>query len=156
MKSYEEAVHDVHDGVHDVQAWLLQVRKLDELINAAIVDRDRLLEMATKITPDMTGMPHACGVSDKVGNAAVRLAALAERINRLVDQYVDHKEAVEAVLKKLPAKEYAVLHRYYVQYMTYDEIAQDLGYSAVNVWRLKRHGMALLKDVVECNRVPVI
>lgn len=133
--------------------WLEQVKKLDELIDAKLAERKQLMDLATKITPEMTGMPFGGGVTDKVGNIAVKLADLARETDAAVDRYLDHKSAVLAVLERLPANEYGVLHREYVRYMSQEDIAQDMGYSTVQVWRIKQAALNLLKDVMKCNRM---
>ena len=158
-ESVQDAVQDVHDGVHDVQAvsdWLDQVKKLDELIDAKCAERDQLMDLATKITPEMTGMPHGGGVSDKVGTIAAKLADLAREINEVVDHFVDYKASVVATLEKLPAKEYGVLHRHYIRYMTWEEVAEDMGYCSVQVWRIKNKGLEMLRDVIECYTIPMV
>lgn len=158
-ESVQDAVQGVHDGVRDVQAviqWLEKVRKLDELIDAKCAERDQLWTLATKITPEMTGMPHGGGVSDKVGNIAAKLADLAQQTNNLVDQYVDYKQTVIRELEKLPPKQYGTLHRYYIQYMTWEEVAADMGVSNMSVWRYWQAGLKNLADVVECYTIPVV
>lgn len=140
----------------DVIYFLERVRMLDELIKAKIAERDQLLDLATSITPVMSGMPHGGGVSDKVGNIAIKLADLARETNDLIDKYIDHKAMVVQVLEKLPAKEFGVLHRIYVQYMTMSECASDMGYSTVQIWRIKRLATLHLQDVIACNTMYVI
>lgn len=140
----------------NVIEWLENVRKLDELITAKQAERDQLMDMATKITPDMNGMPHGTDVSDKVGNVAVKLAALAEETNDLIDQYVNYKEMVVSALEKLPPDEYGVLHRYYIRYMTWGEVAKDMHYSRMSVWRFQQSGIERLKSVMESYTIPVV
>lgn len=136
--------------------WLEKVRKLDELIDAKIAERDQLWALATKITPEMSDMPHGGGVSDKVGNISAKLADLARETNDLVDRYVDYKQMVIRELEKLPAKEYGVLHRYYVQYMTWEQVAEDMGVCSMTVWRWWQKGLESLTNVVECYTIPVV
>lgn len=125
--------------------WLEQVKKLDELINAKLAERTQVLAMATKMGADMDGMPHAKGnVSDPVGSGAVKLAHIAVEIDRATDQYVDLKQEIIAALEQLPEREYGVLHRHYIRYMTWEKVAEDMGYSTTQVWRIKNHGLALL------------
>ena len=138
----------------DVQQWLEQVKKLDELINAKLAERQRLIEIATDISPrEMDGMPHSNTglVSQKMQNAVINLVMLANEINRLVDRYVDYKAQVVKSLEKLPDKEYAVLHRYYIRYMTLEQIAEDMGYSVRQIMRIKKKSLQNLEDVLECH-----
>ena len=132
--------------------WLERIQKLDELIKAKEAEYNQLMTMATNITPEMTGMPHAGGVTDKVGNYGVKLAMKAQEVNAAWDRYIDERDAMIQVLEKLPAKEYGVLHREYIRYMTQEAIAKDMGYSTVQIWRIKQSGLRMLrKHVMECS-----
>lgn len=129
----------------DVVAWLEQIPKLDELISAKKAERDRLREQAYNTVGNMDGMPHAPGVADKVGNLAVKLAAAEEEISR----YDNEKKAMLAILEMLPAAEYGVLHREYVRGMKQEQIALEMKYSRVTVWRIKRRSIRLLQEILE-------
>ena len=132
--------------------WLERIQKLDELIKAKEAEYNQLMTMATNITPEMTGMPHAGGVTDKVGNYGVKLAMKAQEVNAAWDRYIDERDAMIQVLEKLPAKEYGVLHREYIRYMTQEAIAKDMGYSTVQIWRIIQSGLRMLrKHVMECS-----
>lgn len=137
----------VQDGVHDVHDWLMQVRMINELITAKQAERDQLMTLATNITPNMDGMPHATGVSDKIGNAAVKLADMTREIDDLVDQYLDIKQEIIAELEKLPDVEYTVLHKYYVQGKSWGKIATEMAYCRVQIWRIKDKALEHLKHV---------
>ena len=136
----------------NVKQWLEQVRKLDELINAKLAERDHLKALATDISPrPMDGMPfdNTGTVSHRMENAGINLIMLANEIDRLIDQYVDHKKQVVETLEKLPEKEYGVLHRYYIRYMTWEQVAEDLGCSTVQVWRIKKKGLKKLENILQ-------
>ena len=129
------------------EQWLEQIKWLDERIDAKLAEREQLMALATKVTPSLDGMPHGGGVTDKVGNVAVKLAALAEETNALVDRYVDERQKVIQALEQLPTNEYAVLHKHYVQFMTWEDIAEEMGISTVTVWRYKVSGLENLMRV---------
>lgn len=138
-----------------VQEWLENVKKLDLLIDAKNAERDRLMAMATDISPKMPdGMPFSFSgtVSRKVEDAVIKLIALAEETDRLVDQYIDCKQKVIKELEKLPEREYAVLHKRYILYKTWEQIAEELSYSTVQIWRISKNGLKILEDVIECNK----
>jgi DNA-directed RNA polymerase specialized sigma subunit len=143
----------------NAQEWLEQVKKLDELINAKLAERQRLIEIATDISAKpFDGMPHSNTgvVSQKMQNAVVNLIDLEHQIDRLIDQYVDYKKQVINSLEKLSANEYGVLHRYYIRYMTWEQVAEDMGVSGMTVWRWWQDGLKNLTNVVECYTIPVV
>lgn len=130
--------------------WLEQVKKIDQLIDGKISEREKLWDMVTRTTGNMDGMPHGTGISDPVGNITPKLLEIAKEIDELIDYYVDYKQKVVSTLEQLPEKEYAVLHRYYIRYMTLEEIAEEMSYSLMSIWRFKAKGLKMLKDVIEC------
>ena len=132
--------------VEEVRIWLEEVKRLDTLIDAKIAEREQLWTLATKTTTSISGMPHGSDVSDKVGNTVVKLQGIIENINSLIDKYIDHKQQVIEAIERLPTKEYAVLHRFYIRYMTINEIAYDLTYSASQVKRIKKKALKFIKD----------
>ena len=50
--------------------YLSRIDRLDARIFDLLTEKQRLMEMATRLSPDMTGLPHVSGVSDRVGSAA--------------------------------------------------------------------------------------
>ena len=138
----------------DVQKWLESVGKLDELINNKIEERRRLTEIATDTSAKLPdGMPFNDGgtVNQKMQNAVVDLVMLGQELDRLIDKYIDEKHKVLTAIEKLPEKEYAVLHRYYIRRMKVEEIAEDMGISTVSVWRIKKKALKNLANVIDCN-----
>ncbi len=134
-------------SAHD---WLCRVTDLDGLINAKLEERDQLMALATKCTGDMDGMPRGSGTSDKVGNAAVKLADMAKEIDDLVDEYVDLKREVNAALDKLDASDQIILHRLYLQGMSQVKVAELMGVCTMTVWRQKVKALKNLEDVMVC------
>ena len=133
-----------------VTEYLNKVRMFDELIDAKIAERDRLMDLATNVVPNMDGMPHATGTSDKVGNVAVKLATVTEDIDKLVDDYIDFKMEVCNALKKLPPMEYAVLHKHYVEGKSWNTVSRELGYSRMQIYRIKVKGLRNFQNVTQC------
>lgn len=143
----------------DVCEVLNSVRKLDQLIDAKLAERERLMSIAKDISPRLSdGMPRGnSGMpSQKMADAVCALVDLEKETDRLVDKYVDTKKQIANVLEKLPEKEYGVLHRYYMRNMTWEQVAEDMGYSMRQVYRIKQNGMEMLQDVIECHHISVI
>jgi RNA polymerase sigma factor (sigma-70 family) len=125
---------------------LNNIKKLDQLIEAKIAERGRLIELATDISAKpIDGMPYTNTgtVSQKMQDAVLDLVVLEAEIVKAISDYTAQKQQAVSVIEKLPEKEYAVLHRYYIRGMTLEAIAEDIGYSARQVGRIK--GQALRK-----------
>lgn len=138
----------------DVEKWLQEVRKMDQLIDAKLAERCRLDELATDIcSKPMDGMPHSNTglVPQKMQNAVINLVMLANEIDKLIDQYIDYKQQVIKALEELPEKEYGVLHRHYIRYMTWEQVAEDMGYSVRQVLRIRKNSLKNLENVIVCH-----
>lgn len=123
------------------------------MIDAKLAERDQLRQLAYSVSSgEMDGMPHGKGaVSDPVGNLVVKLVTLSEEANVLIDRYIDCKNQIIKSLEQLPAKQYGVLHRYYIRNMTWEEVAEDMGCSTRNVIRLKKKALKKLENVIVCH-----
>ena len=133
---------------------LNQIKKLDQSIDAKLAESTRLRAMATDISPrPMDGIPFSNTgmVPRKMEDAVIKLVMLGEETDKLIDEYIKQKKAIVSTLEKLPEKEFGVLHRYYIRNMTIEEIAEDMGYCTVQIWRIKKNGLKILQDVMECN-----
>jgi len=135
----------------NVYEWLGEIKKLDELIDAKIAERDRIREMAVSTNANISGMPHTPGVSDKVGALVCKLVDIETELNDMIDKYIRLKADINAALEKLPPKHYGVMHRYYIQRMKNEAIAAEMHYSTVQIWRIKKEAAKMLKDVIVCN-----
>ena len=139
-----------------VVRYLEMIHEMDMRVNNKIAERERIMELATVITPTLSDMPKGGGTSDKVGNAAVKLAAIAVEIDNATGRFVDFRTEAIQLIEALPANEYNVLHNHYVLYQTIDKIAENWlpkPKTARQVYRIKakalKHAQALL-DEREC------
>lgn len=137
-------------SITNVETWLLQVKKLDELISAKTAERDRLIEIATDISPkSMDGMPfdNTGTVSQKIPNAVIKIIEVEKDLDKIIAQYIDLKKKIVARLEMLPPNEYGVLHRHYIRYMTWEQVAEDMNFTTVHVWRIKNKGLEKLQGI---------
>lgn len=76
-----------------------------------------------------------------MADAVCRYVDMEKEIDADIDRLVDAKREVIEVIEQLSAVEYDVLHKVYVQYMTFDQIADiyDRSYSMITTI----HGRAL-------------
>ena len=135
----------------NAKEYLIQVRKFDYLIDAKIAERDQCISRATDISAKpIDGMPYTNTgtVSQKMQNAVLDLVVLADEINKLIDKYVDYKQTVVKTLEQLSPYEYAVLHKYYIEYMTWEQVAEDMGYSIRQIMRIKNKGLKNLEKLL--------
>lgn len=124
--------------------WLEQIAKFDVQIEEKENKIAEQFCVATKMTASLDGMPHGGGISDKVGDNAVKLAELSQEKKALENR----KNYIIKTMQRLPANEFGVLYREFVLYMQQVEIAFDLGFSRWTVWRIRKNAIKLLGEIL--------
>lgn len=128
----------------DVKRYLQQIRLYDSHINTKLDELQHLKEMVTRITPTLKDDVVSGGSSqDKLADAVVKIVDLEAEIDREIDSYVNAKQEISSVLDGIvDPDQLQVLHKRYVQYKTFEQIACDMNMTYRNVCYI--HGKALL------------
>lgn len=122
--------------------YLLQIRKLDTLINNKLAEVDHWKSVAFGTGAWSDGeRVQSSGNKQKMASAVDRYVDIQAEITADIDKLINLKQEVIRTIETLPEKEYDVLHKFYVQGMTFDEIADfhERSYS----WATSVHGRAL-------------
>ena len=133
----------------NIREKLENVRKLDVLIDAKLAERERLMCIATNVSPKPPdGMPFSNNgtVSRRVEDLSVKLADLARETDEVIDRYVNEKQEVVKLIETLPANEYNVIHKYYIEGKQNGVIAKETGYCLRSVGILKKNGLKILEN----------
>ena len=121
---------------------LRQPLLIDVKIRNKIAEKDRWRMVAFGITANNDGeRVQSSGSQQRMADAVGRYVDIEAEINAEIDRLVDAKKAVLNVIEQLELTEYDVLHKRYIQGMTFDEIAFDYGKS--KSWATTMHGNAL-------------
>ena len=124
--------------------FLSQVELCDINISNMLDELQQLKDMVLKITGTWKDdvISGGSGNQDKLGSAVSKIVDMEVEINSAVDNYVDKKKEVKAVLGKITdPDQVAVLYKRYFQYMTWEEIACEMHMTYRNVCYI--HGKAL-------------
>ena len=122
--------------------FLLQIRKLDKMIENKMSEIRQLKEIANNTTGNMTGEkvqstknPH------RIAEAITKYVELEREINADIDTLIDARKDVISVIEQLNAVEYDILHKLYVQNITFQDVATI--YDRTYTWATTIHGRAL-------------
>lgn len=127
----------------DTKQYLQQISRLDRLINNKLSEISQLKELAYSIkavtneervqtTPNF----------DKIGTAYCKIEEMEEKLDKLIDEYVDKKNLIISQIDSIENEiYYDILFARYIEKKTFEKIAIDLNYSFRNTTRL--HGKAL-------------
>lgn len=126
--------------------WLGRARNIDHEIDNLIREKQRAKDRLTKITQSyesdgaqMTKDPHKFD----------RLAELENEIDQQVDELVETKREIMAVIKRLKNRpQRMALQDYYIAMMTWEETAVDLHYSFQGVMQLRKRAIAEVEKLI--------
>lgn len=123
--------------------YLKQIEELEKAIKAKEFEIYKLECLATSTTTSsetvkINGKVHCVekvqtsGISDKVGNLSAKIADLKKELEQekaiFIEQTAEHIKSLEQ-LKAVDSLLYYILHRRYIGYYSFKEIAEELCYS---------------------------
>lgn len=143
--------------------YLEQVKRADAMIDTKRAEERELWAIATSVTQVNDGMPHAPGVSDKVGNIIPKIIEAKNRTTEQIDRYIDIRNDVIRHIEMLPTKQYTVLHWLYVRkreyrekdqswYYTWREVAENLGCSEQNIFNIRKRAVKNLQKILDLEK----
>lgn len=130
--------------------YLKQVQKIDVIIKNKIIEKEQWMSMATSTTASSDGeRVQSSGSQQKMADAVVRYVELEADIDRHINSLIATKKDVIEVIEQLPAIEYDILHRVYIQYKDLNDVAAE--YGKTYSWITTVHGRALqhVQDVLD-------
>lgn len=143
--------------------YLQQVKEANARIDEKKAELQELWSLATSVTQTSDGMPHAHGVSDKVGKATRKIVTAREKTIAQIDKYIDIRDDVIRHIEMLPPKQRTVLHWLYVRkketrgknqswYYTWSEIAENLGCSEQNISNTRKRAIRNLQKILDSEK----
>ena len=124
------------------QDFLKQLKKLDKMIENKLIEVEQWKAIASGTGTFAEGeRVQSSGSQQKMADAVARYVDFETELNATIDTLVDTKKDVISVIERLDAEKYDVLHKVYVQYLTFEEVAHILGKS--KSWIAGKHGTAL-------------
>ena len=127
----------------DTKQYLQQISRLDRMINNKLAEISQLRELAMSVaavkneervqtTPNF----------DKIGTVYCKIEAMEEKLDKLIDEFVDKKNLIISQIDKIENETYyEILFARYIEKKTFEKIADEMTYSWRQVIRL--HGRAL-------------
>lgn len=121
--------------------YLQQLKTLDNVINAKLLEKERIRALATKVTSNLSERVQGGG-SGGTENAIIKALEIEEQIESDIKRLRDLRVRAIGLIDKLDNDKYrVVLSMYYVSNLTFEQIAENTGLSSR--WIHKLRGRAL-------------
>ena len=135
----------------NAKEYLQQVKALDVKIKQKIEEKEDLLRRARSIS----AIDYSKEKGRTISSSEAAFAKMTDRacdleieINREIDEFVNLKHAIINRIQQLAdANEIAVLHKRYIEFLSFNEIAKQMNYSILKIHYLHSGGLKHLKFV---------
>lgn len=125
--------------------YLNQIARINRMINNKLAEIYQLKTMVCSISVSANeDKVQSSSDKDKLGSSVAKIVDLENEINKAIDVYVDKKERIVSQIDSIKdIMEYQVLFSRYIEYKTFEQIAEDNDYSVRQILRI--HGNALVE-----------
>lgn len=121
--------------------YLLGYQYLNQRINRLLLEQQQWRELATRVSPNLSGMPRGGGRGGAQG-AISKIVDLETEINAEIDKLVEKRKEIEGIIRAVEDNILRTLLEYrYINGKKWEEIALMMGYDYRYI--LKIHGKAL-------------
>ncbi len=126
----------------NAKEYLRQIRKIDSMIKNKIDEAEHWKSVAQNIGTYSDGeRVQSSGNKQKMADAVCRYVSIEQDIDKSVAALILIRKEVIETIEQLETAEYDILHKTYVQYKDFTEIADMMGKSYS--WVTTIHGRAL-------------
>lgn len=121
--------------------YLLGYQHLNQRINRLLLEQQQWRELATRVSPNLSGMPGG-GKGGGTQGAISKIVDLETEINAEIDKLVEKRKEIEGIIRAVEDSTLQTLLEYrYINGKKWEEIALMMGYDYRYI--LKIHGKAL-------------
>ncbi len=122
--------------------FLSQIKKLDRMIVNKRIEIRQLKELANNSAGEMTGeRVQSTPNPQRIAEAIAQYVDLEREIFQDINKLIDARRDVIGVIEQLSTTEYDILHKLYVQNITFQDVAT--AYDRTYSWATTIHGRAL-------------
>ena len=127
----------------DTKQYLQQISRLDRMINNKLAEISQLRELAMSVSAVKNEeRVQTTPNYDKIGTAYCKIEEMEEKLDKLIDEFVDKRNLIISQIDKIENETYyEILFSRYIEKKTFEKIADEMTYSWRQVIRL--HGRAL-------------
>lgn len=127
----------------ETKQYLGQISRLDRMINNKLSEISQLRELSMSVSAVKNGERVQTSPNfDKIGTMYCKIEAMEEKLDKLIDEYVDKKNLIIQQIDSIENEVYYnILFAKYIEKKTFETIACEMAYSWRQIIRL--HGRAL-------------
>ena len=136
----------------NAETYLRSAQLLKRRIHLKLREYSHIQDLATRITCTLYPEPGGSGISDRVGNAAVRMAVLRREVEALEAELTQVSLGILNVLERLPEKECTVLHGFFLNDLNAEEIGDAMlphPLTARHIYRIRARALSHVQQLLD-------
>ena len=131
--------------IEEKKQELRRYRLLLKRIERKEQERRRWIELGTTITPIYSDMPKAQNTSNKVEQAGIACAQIAEELSRDICDLTKEKRHIERAIRSVEDKKLRlILEKHYIDGLTFETISEDMDFDCRWIRRLHKRAIEIL------------
>lgn len=142
-------------GIPEIKKYLQSIKRLDTIINSKIEILDMLRQLSNSINGfNENEKVQSSKNNDRMSDIISKIIDLEKEINKDIDRFVDIYKKAESIIGKVENDDCrTLLVLRYLNFRTWEEIAEEMNYSVRHIYRLHGEVLSYLKDkdVIECH-----
>ncbi|MBU5420005.1 hypothetical protein KQI11_07710 [Acetanaerobacterium sp. MSJ-12] len=125
--------------------WLSRYQRLGQRVDERFEELAAWRSRATRMGPRLTDGPRALREGSRIEEAVERIIDIEGEIAREIDEMAAARGEIRAAVAGVEDDTLALLlEKRYLAAKTWEEIAGEMGYSTMQVWRLHQKGLESL------------
>ena len=138
-----------------VQEELSKILLDDAKIDSKLEELARLKALSTKVTSVMEGEAVSrTRNADTMADTVAKIIEMQDEINRLIDSYADRKAYFSKIIDSLNnPMQIRVLYSHYYSGKSFQQIADELGYSRRNICYIHGDALRAMERIMEKSEV---
>lgn len=136
--------------VEEVKSYLNQAYYIDKRIDVLQNELNMLESKLYKCTANYSNTGHNSSPQPTFEYTIDKVMQYRDRLNIEIDNLIDKKKNIKKTIDKLGNdKEKLVLHKRYINFQTFESIAEDLDISSRQVYKIHKKTLEKLKKFIE-------
>lgn len=124
---------------------LREYRNITREIKQINEERERLYALAQRCVRAPSSIPGVHGMHDPLPDIMDKLTDLDQQLNPLMDRLLTERSRIEKALNELLGRERHIMRSYYIEGLSWTEVAKRSGYSIAQIFRIHRKSLNFLK-----------
>lgn len=133
---------------------LTQVMAANQMVDLLLQEKEEYERLLTSIpSVDYSKDRIQTSRTDTMSEAVIRLIEYNEKLDVLIDEFVEIRDFAFQIMHELDATEAKLLYSRYMQGKTWEQVAESVNFTERHAHRVHERALQHFEDVMECQGV---